>query len=713
MKRKTMVVLVIVFLAVSSMAVYISDVKFEGLNVLTPDFITQKVGKLFGEVTSDEIQDYLKKIFDLGYFSSLTPSLEPSDVGYRLIVTLKENPTVSDWKLEVEGPGLVDRKEIEKVVKIEKDKPLNTNSLRETFEAIRNRYQEAGYFLVEINGSFENGTYKIVVKEYALWDIVFNGETDGLDIVSILSKAKIKTLRDYYASSPLVRFFTMSKKDFYPTLSEMNKLISVLNSYPFFSRETSVDFKKTTVKDIEEKNVVIMVVNVVQRRIFEGEKKFKEILFHGNTIFTDQELLRASGLFPNETYTNSQILLAMNRLVDFYERNNYPYIWIEARVEDDRLVFDVYEKYVRSVKIEGLKRTRPYVVENLITIKEGEPLNKEEIMLTYSYLQNSRYFDSVNIYPQLSQNATQVDVVVDLKEAEKTRNFIGGLGWTMPKEGEWWQGFSGTVQLSAVNSFGYGESFSIDLSLGFIERSVEGTVKLPIKLDVPMNLELGAGYTNYATSSGTDTVSLKGIVSTLPYKGHSFGVGALYEKELVEDSKGTLAALFKYRYNTKNSAVLPTEGYYLSLDLTRAGLFGLDDQKYWKGILTGEAYYPIFESLYWSFKGTGGLVYNEIGTELLEVSGPYTVRGYDYFETEKMFKLSADLNWILQRENVPVVTGVFFDYGGIEEDGNMKLLSSAGVKLDLVIPLLGSVEVGGAYRFNEKNWQLYFFMGGW
>lgn len=275
MKRKTLVVLVIAFLAVSSMAVYISDVKFEGLNVITPDFITQKVGKLFGEVTSDEIQDYLKKIFDLGYFSSLTPSLEPSDVGYRLVVTLKENPTVSDWRIEVEGPGLVDRKEIEKLVKIEKGKPLNTNSLKETFEAIRNRYQEAGYFLVEINGSFENGTYRIVVKEYALWDIVFNGETDGLDIVSILSKAKIKTLRDYYASSPLVRFFTMSKKDFYPTLSEVNKLISVLNSYPFFSRETSVDFKKTTVKDIEEKNVVIMVINVVQRRIFEGEKNSK------------------------------------------------------------------------------------------------------------------------------------------------------------------------------------------------------------------------------------------------------------------------------------------------------------------------------------------------------------------------------------------------------------------------------------------------------
>ncbi|MBZ4661913.1 MAG: surface antigen [Thermotoga sp.] len=416
---------------------------------------------------------------------------------------------------------------------------------------------------------------------------------------------------------------------------------------------------------------------------------------------------------PDQTYTNAQVLLAMNRIVDFYEKNNFPYTWVEAKIEDDSLVFDIYEKYVRSVKIEGLKKTKPYVVENLVTIKEGEPLNKEEIMLTYSYLQNSRYFDSVNIYPQLSPSATQVDVVIDLKEAEKTRNFIGGIGWTMPKEGDWWQGFSGMVQLSAVNTFGYGESFSVNLNLGFTERSVEGSVKLPVKFEVPMNLELGIGYTDYTTSSGTDTISLKGLISSLPYKGHSFGIGPIYEKTLVDGSKGTLAILTRYRYNTKNSAILPTEGYYLSLDLTRAGLFGLDDQKYWKGILSGEAYYPIFESLFWSFKGTGGMVRNEIGTELLEVSGPYAVRGYNYFETEKMFKLSADLNWILQKENVPVVTGLFVDYGGIEENGNMNTLSSAGVKLDLVVPLLGSVEVGGAYRFNEKDWQFYFFMGSW
>ncbi|AIY86038.1 MULTISPECIES: outer membrane protein assembly factor [unclassified Thermotoga] len=710
---KKELVLLMVLLAVSAMAIYISEVDFKGLNTLNSEFIVQKVGKLFGEVSSDEIQEYLKKVFNLGYFSSLTPSLEPADVGYRLVVSLEENPVVKDWKLEIEGPGLVDKKELEELVKIEKGMPLNVNLLKETFEAMRNKYQEAGYFLVEINGNFEDGTYKIVVKEYALWDIVFNGEVDGLDFVSILSKAKIKTLRDFYSSSPLVRFFTMSKKDFYPKYSDINNLISVINSYPFFSKETTVDFKKTTVKDIEEKNVVIMVVNVVQRRLFEGEKAFKEILFHGNTIFTDQELLKASGLSPDQPYTNSQVLLAMNRIVDFYEKNNFPYTWVEAKVEDDSLVFDIYEKYVRSVKIEGLKKTKPYVVENLVTIKEGEPLNKEEIMLTYSYLQNSRYFDSVNIYPQLSPSATQVDVVIDLKEAEKTRNFIGGIGWTMPKEGEWWQGFSGMVQFSAVNTFGYGESFSVNLNLGFTERSFEGSVKLPVKFEVPMNLELGIGYTDYTTSSGTDTISLKGLISSLPYKGHSFGIGPIYEKTLVDGSKGTLAILTRYKYNTKNSAILPTEGYYLSLDLTRAGLFGLDDQKYWKGILSGEAYYPIFESLFWSFKGTGGMVRNEIGTELLEVSGPYAVRGYNYFETEKMFKLSADLNWILQKENVPVVTGLFVDYGGIEENGNMNTLSSAGVKLDLVVPLLGSVEVGGAYRFNEKNWQIYFFMGGW
>lgn len=189
---KKELVLLLILLTVSAMAIYISEVDFKGLNTLNSEFIVQKVGKLFGEVSSDEIQEYLKKVFDLGYFSSLTPSLEPADVGYRLVVSLEENPVVKDWKLEIEGPGLVDKKELKELVKIEKGMPLNVNLLKETFETMRNKYQEAGYFLVEINGNFEDGTYKIVVKEYALWDIVFNGEVDGLDIVSILSKAKIK-----------------------------------------------------------------------------------------------------------------------------------------------------------------------------------------------------------------------------------------------------------------------------------------------------------------------------------------------------------------------------------------------------------------------------------------------------------------------------------------------------------------------------------------
>lgn len=59
MKRE--LVLLMVLLAVSAMAIYISEVDFKGLNTLNSEFIVQKVGKLFGEVSSDEIQEYLKK----------------------------------------------------------------------------------------------------------------------------------------------------------------------------------------------------------------------------------------------------------------------------------------------------------------------------------------------------------------------------------------------------------------------------------------------------------------------------------------------------------------------------------------------------------------------------------------------------------------------------------------------------------------------------
>ena len=46
MKRKVLTLLALTLLTVSSIAVYISEVKFEGLSTLTPEFIVKK-GKRF------------------------------------------------------------------------------------------------------------------------------------------------------------------------------------------------------------------------------------------------------------------------------------------------------------------------------------------------------------------------------------------------------------------------------------------------------------------------------------------------------------------------------------------------------------------------------------------------------------------------------------------------------------------------------------------
>lgn len=706
MRRALLSLFLIVCL--TGFGIYIADVRFTGLKHLSEQEIFENVGKLFGELTSSEIEDYLRRVFALGYFSSLKPTLVSGEMGYILEIEVEENPLVSDWKVEVEGIKLVKLEDLEKAVKLERKKPLNLIKLRESVEAIRNEYQKNGYFLVEISGELENDVYKITVKEYALWDVVFNGEIEGLDIASLVSKSKLKLLRDYYSSSPIVRFFTMNKKDFYPTLSDVQRFLDTLRSLPYFGEETSIDFVKTTVRDIEERNVMILVVRVVQRRIFEGERKINVITFSGNTIFSQEQLLKACGLRTGESVRNVDVLLAMNRVVEFYEKNNYPYVWVKAKLEGDVLNFEVFEKYVKSVEVKGLEKTRPYVVKNLIAVEEGEPLNKEKIALTYSYLMNSMYFDKVNIQPRLNLEETDVDLTIELKEAEKTRNFMGTLGWSMPKTGEeWWKGFVGFLQLSMVNNFGYGENLYLNVNLGFSERKASVGVSVPLPTDIPVKLETEAGYRKIV-STDTDSVSLKSMITTLPYKGNSFGIGLAYEKILGETNTGTLSFLGRYTFNDRNSAILPTEGRYLRLDVQKAGLLYFKEQSYWKTIVVGELYYPIFESLYAKFGGLGGVVLNELGEEKLEVSGTQGIRGYGYLETERIFKFSADLNWILQSENIPVVFGVFADFGGAKKESGFEYLSSIGPKLNLVIPFLGNVEVGYAYLFRDGKWNFYF-----
>jgi len=691
----------------------ITNVVVKGLETVPLTSVLERID-YSGDLTEKDVEEIARTIFDMGYFASVKPELIPGKEGYTLLITVKENPKVKDWKITIDGEGLLDVKDLEKLVTIEKGKALNVKRVQESLENIKKAYEEAGYIFIEVTGNMRKDTFEIIVEEYALWDVFINGETAGIDISQIVKEANLNLLKDFYSASPLVRFFTMNKKKFYPRVSDINRFIQTLRLNAFFSEETTVNFKKVTMDNVEEKTIVL-IVNVVQRKIIDKKRSFSCIEVTGNKLLSRDEILRAAKIKPGDVLENHEILAAMNRIMGEYKRRGYPFVWVDASVEKDKLMFKVYEKYISKIEVEGLKTTKPYIVRNLLRVYEGNPLKSEDVAETFSYLNNTRYFSSVDIKPLFTQNATDVKLIVDLKESDKHYFIVGGVAWA-PPDGEWWEGLAGNVDLSAVNVWGYGQRFSFKLDLGIKKKTVSFDYKIPSPFALPFDFGFNVSCEKLNatdTSVATNTLTVGVDFTTLPIKGNTFRFGVSFDDVLNLENGKTLTVLGGYAYDKRDSKYVPKNGFNFGVNVWKAGILQFNAKDYVKVEGYAGFYTQILDSLTLNMKIFGGKVFLNRGKESVELWGPESLRGYDYLEGESAFLVSNNLNWFVKEDPVIVVLGLFLDHGDVSNDegifSNMK--TSFGPKILMSLPILGNVEFGYAYKLMEREWAPYFVLG--
>ncbi|OQX57330.1 MAG: hypothetical protein B5M49_04030, partial [Thermotoga sp. 4484_232] len=214
----------------------ITNVVVKGLETVPLTSVLERID-YSGDLTEKDVEEIARTIFDMGYFASVKPELIPGKEGYTLLITVKENPKVKDWKITIDGEGLLDVKDLEKLVTIEKGKALNVKRVQESLENIKKAYEEAGYIFIEVTGNMRKG------------------------------------------------------------VSDINRFIQTLRLNAFFSEETTVNFKKVTMDNVEEKTIVL-IVNVVQRKIIDKKRSFSCIEVIGNKLLSRDEILRAAKIKP-------------------------------------------------------------------------------------------------------------------------------------------------------------------------------------------------------------------------------------------------------------------------------------------------------------------------------------------------------------------------------------------------------------------------------
>ena len=230
--------------------------------------------------------------------------------------------------------------------------------------------------------------------------------------------------------------------------------------------------------------------------IEEGERyTLGGITFKNNKAVSSQKALRT--LFPikdGDIFSKEKVAKGLENLRKAYGEQGYINFTSipETRFDDEKkqifLDIDVDEGkqfYVRRIEFQGNTTTRDKVIRREVALEEGNIYNSRLWELSLLRLNQLGYFDQLkpedpNItVRQLDEKNGLVDLT--LKVHEKGKNSIGLNGGVSGLEGA----FIG-INYSTNNFLGLGETLQIQASLGNLARSVRFGFTQPYMFDRPL-----------------------------------------------------------------------------------------------------------------------------------------------------------------------------------------------------------------------------------
>lgn len=289
-----------------------------------------------------------------------------------------------------------------------------------------------------------------------------------------------------------------------------------------------------------------------------------------------------------------------------------------------------------STSIDGLKRYKPRVVENLNPIKPGRIYNQSDLLTFQTRLQESGYFQSVEVTADTlnSNNSAEPNIAPIKVTVVENRSIKMGIG----------AGYSTNtgprVQLSVddLNLFNMGWRLSSNLKVEQDAQILTGEIHLPTTK---------AGYRDSLNANFAHT-SVEGLGLTVTQVGAKRAWGERKREQYVNanlltesatvngaGSDSTYAATLGYGIilrHTDND-LNPTRGYLLNVQFTGAPFTSTNNGSFLQSHLKTQAYYPITSSTQLIARAEIGLVNGKNSAPelyLFRAGGDQSVRGYAY-----------------------------------------------------------------------------------
>ncbi len=489
----------------------ISEINVAGNRRIPAETIRARIFTKPGDVyDASALERDFNSLWNTGYFEDIKFTKEQTPKGWRIIVTVKEKPTIREilylGASSVSNSDILDRFKQDKVglvvesqydpTRIKKAEVSIKGLLSEhgrQFATIRTEIRQIPPAAVGITFVIKEGPKVKVGK------IRFEGNKN---IKTRVLRAAMKNLKPIGVPHSIFLENIFSKTYDATKLEEDTERVRAEYQNRGYFKANVTD-PKTEIHDTGHKGPHIPLIQAgpgkavdITMPIEEGDRyRLGKITFKNNKAINNVAALRS--LFPlkdGDLFSRDKIAKGLEALRKAYGQFGYiNYTGVpNTTFDDDKklayLEIDIDEGkqfYVRRIEFTGNTTTRDKVIRRELALEEGGVYDSRLWELSLLRLNQLSYFDQLkpddpNVTDKkLDEKNGQVDLT--LKVHEKGKNSIGLNGGVSGLEGA----FIG-LNYSTNNFLGRGETLSVQISLGNLARSVNFGFTQPYMFDRPL-----------------------------------------------------------------------------------------------------------------------------------------------------------------------------------------------------------------------------------
>jgi len=411
----------------------VADVRVEGNEYMSDQAVLHHVKTRVGNPYNEDVlkADELR-LLETGRFSSVKVHRTLTSEGVVVTFEVTEHPTIDS--IEITNNKGMETKRILRDLPYGQGDPLSDFTVESNRKAIERLYRDEGYQFVEVTSTVRHRQVAYNVVEgprVNVAKVIYEGNTH---FSAWTLNQRIGTHRAWWP-------FIKGPLDLGQVDRDVNTLRASYKDEGFLGAEVSY---RLEYNDDKSKVTVIFVIEQHDRY------RVNQVVFEGNTAFSDRDLMSRITLAQGRFITALQLRQDTQALISTYGEVGYisasvdseisylnpdlpPPAWAAAtpgRAALVNVVFHIeeHDQYsVGRIDIRGNTVTHEHVIRRELRIYPEQPVyNTVAVERSEQKLMDLRLFDEVSIDPVAAEGRRR-NVLVTVKEA-RTAEFLVGVG---------------------------------------------------------------------------------------------------------------------------------------------------------------------------------------------------------------------------------------------------------------------------------------------